>query len=409
MVVPKETLIAWAAVMLILCLFGVIFNAILIGVIAASRRLRQGTGVLILNLIITCFLMCGIHYPLHTLLVMGRNFWAFSPEQSCIAAHYLLNVTNFTYNWADASLGINRVIATIFPGYYHAWTSRRVGWITIVLCWGISAGTNLPFCFGRWNGWYSVSNLGQCGMTIRGSSAVWVMSANTYVPYGIVTFATVVVVGKLLLRWLGQTVGQAAQQALLFRRRLNLAKTLLLSFLFSLLCSIPLPIVSGFYPWAYGMVPSLSLWFRVLMVSQSVFSPSREVTVNPREVAVDPRGVVVNPRGVVVNPRGVVVNPRGVVVDPREVTVNPREVAVDPRGVVVNPRGVAENPRGVAENPVPCHLWIKVIFFAYNEDYRNGFLQKFRKTRVDASRSAARSGILELKQRTSHRPSGSTV
>ena len=168
----------------------------------------------------------------------------------------------------------------------------------IVLTWLISATTLLPFFFGLPSvGLFSATPLGQCGGAGMGPVGVSLLSANTYIPYAFVTFATVAVLGKLLIRRIGgprviapamiapidkaseaPRLGMPSQRErkqlqLIFQKRVNLAKMLLLSFLFCLACTLPLPIVSGFYPWAYGRYPLLSLWLRILMVAQSALTP----------------------------------------------------------------------------------------------------------------------------------------
>ena len=71
--VNRDQLTVWFAVMLAIAVFGVISNALLIAIISRSPKLRSGTGILILNLLLTCLAMCTLNYPVHVLLVYGHD------------------------------------------------------------------------------------------------------------------------------------------------------------------------------------------------------------------------------------------------------------------------------------------------------------------------------------------------
>ena len=144
--VNRDQLTVWFAVMMAVAVFGVISNALLVAIISHSPKLRSGTGILILNLLLTCLAMCTLNYPVHVLLVYGHDAWLVPAKNACTFAHYFLVVTTYANNWAEACLGVNRFVATVLPHQYKLITKRKVCLGMVIFAWGISAVTMLPFC-----------------------------------------------------------------------------------------------------------------------------------------------------------------------------------------------------------------------------------------------------------------------
>ncbi|OQV11476.1 hypothetical protein BV898_14205 [Hypsibius exemplaris] len=273
----------WASVILLISFAGIICNAFLFLVIARSKRLRAGTGFLILNLVFACLLASTVNYPLHALMVVGKTFWFPLPGSVCNYTHYIMSITAYANNWFEAFLGINRFVATVCPHGFRSWTSARVCLVISIFCWTFGAVTTLPFCFGM-GAQFLVSDFGQCRGLVTSSLGVALLSLNTYLPYGIVAIAIVPVLSKLfalqLAKWRSRMIarpeaifGETSQQRALLRRRLTVARMLLLSFLFCLACNLPLSIASSFFTEAYGRIPLLSLWLRVFLVFQYAATP----------------------------------------------------------------------------------------------------------------------------------------
>ncbi|OWA54434.1 hypothetical protein BV898_18838 [Hypsibius exemplaris] len=84
--VPRGTLKLWFAVFISICMLGVLNNILLLIIISGTKKLRSGTGILILHLLVACLLMCVIHYPILGILIYGNNYWFANPKQT-ITSH----------------------------------------------------------------------------------------------------------------------------------------------------------------------------------------------------------------------------------------------------------------------------------------------------------------------------------
>ncbi|OQV25472.1 hypothetical protein BV898_00413 [Hypsibius exemplaris] len=280
-----HSLTTWFALMLTLCLSGVITNVLLIIIIALSRKLRSGTGLLILHLLCTDTLLCCLLYPIHVILVYGSNFWFTLPKDICVYTYYPLIVIKFVNNWAEASLGFNRIVAAFLPRFFRTVSTSRSSLFAVLLCWMIVAVPLFPFCF-KIMGYFPVSPVGQCMIIPSSLAGYSIMTVNAYAPYGIVCCAAVCVSAKFLTKKLSLertrvTVrdllapSQTAQQSLKLRRQITIARMLLISFLFCLLCNTPLSILTGvtFTQSAQPWFPVLRLWFHLCSVCQYTFTP----------------------------------------------------------------------------------------------------------------------------------------
>jgi hypothetical protein len=283
--ISRSTLTIWFIVFFTVCAFGMVNNSILFVVIAGSRKLRAGSGLLILHLIATCFLMCGIHYPILAVFVYGQNFWFILPKNICNFIHFLLVTTTYAFFWTNCWLAVNRVIAILFPHKYVTWTTRKVSAFMIVSSWVVGAAGILPACFGI-GGRLVLSTSGQCTYLPTSAVGNWLIGINAYTSYAVEGLACILILGKICLKrlavrsarvenGLAQTpiTKEAVKKRLAFRRQLNFAGTLMLSVLFCALCNLPRSVASTFFFQYSSLVPSLLLWLRILVACQFAFVP----------------------------------------------------------------------------------------------------------------------------------------
>lgn len=282
-------LTSWLSVMLVITVCGTVSNTVLLIIIGRSKRLRSGTGFLIFHLLATGLLMCGIHYPIHIVLVYGSNYWFTLPANICSYVYYLLIVTKYANNWFEAWLGVNRFVAAVCPLFYSNLTTPKFAVFIVAFSWLFSALTVLPYCM-NYLGVFTVSLLGQCVMRSTSVTGIALQSFNSYAPYAVVCFATVAIVGKTLLRKWHARVPQAAPvipapvglrwrkpilQRLLFHRRTNPARMLFLSFVFCVLCNLPTSVMTSisFSAAFSSYVPLLRIYLHVCLLSQYAFTP----------------------------------------------------------------------------------------------------------------------------------------
>ncbi|OQV25509.1 hypothetical protein BV898_00449 [Hypsibius exemplaris] len=279
----KPHLLRWSAVLLATSVFGVISNGVLLGVIGRSRTLRSGTGILISHVVVAQLLMCAVHFPVHVFLVYGKNFWSITyPAHTCTYAYFPNLATVFAIGWSEATLAVNRLIATVCPYHYPTWTTRRVGFAMVAACWVISCGTLLPFCFGV-GGVFGSSSLGQCA-ALKSSFITYsvIFSVNAYAPYTIVGVIAVTIICKVCAKKLAKKYTVAPdvtdppvglRTRALFRQRLNLAGMLFVSFLFSVVCSQPVALSNTLFPAYQKSDPLFSLWLVLARLIQYSLSP----------------------------------------------------------------------------------------------------------------------------------------
>ncbi|OWA52607.1 hypothetical protein BV898_17055 [Hypsibius exemplaris] len=275
--IQRSSLRLWFAIFLALSLVGIINNGVLFLVIIRSRTLRSGAGVLILHGIVNCFITCAVHNPIVGVLIYGDNFWFARPRDICKYVHFLLGLTQFANNWAEASLAVNRLIAVIFPFAYKTWSTRKVTGMMIIICWAISAACLIPYLFEA-GGKFGPTDQGQCVVQMLSKLGSIPTVIAIYLPYGIVGLIAVAVFAFLTVRTVrgGRVDGPlrpGSPQSVSYRRRLAVTKMLLISFLFDMTCSVTQPMVQAAFPAFYAASPLLRLWLRLWLAVQFPATP----------------------------------------------------------------------------------------------------------------------------------------
>ncbi|OWA52612.1 hypothetical protein BV898_17060 [Hypsibius exemplaris] len=277
--IERSSLRVWFAIFLALSLIGILTNGLLFLVIIRSRTLRSGAGVLILHVITNCFITCAIHNPIHGILIYGDNVWFARPRNICKYVHFLLGLTQFANNWAEASLAVNRLVAIVFPFAYKAWSTRKVTLGMIVMCWLIAIACYMPYVL-EVSGKFIVTKEGQCTVQVVGSVGVFLTFLAVYGPYGLVGLIIAVVFLFMYLRVCclsqrpsGIVNPQQARQDVIYRRRLSVTKMLFISFLFDVMCMMPQAIFLTSFPRIYMEGPLLRLWLRTCLALQYPVTP----------------------------------------------------------------------------------------------------------------------------------------
>ncbi|OWA52606.1 hypothetical protein BV898_17054 [Hypsibius exemplaris] len=153
--VHRSALTVWFATFLAFSLLGILTNDVQFIVIIRSQTLRSGAGALILHVIANCFITSAIHNPVYGILIYGDNFWFARPRDICRYVYFLMSMTQFATNWAEASLAVNRLIAVGFPFAYKAWSTRKVTGMMIAASWLMAGASFLSNTFERSGRFYA--------------------------------------------------------------------------------------------------------------------------------------------------------------------------------------------------------------------------------------------------------------
>ncbi|OWA53947.1 hypothetical protein BV898_18371 [Hypsibius exemplaris] len=286
----QRELSAWIATTLIISFFGVLNNILTLRVIWSVKLRKPGVSLLIFHFVAVNLLMCLVTLPTAILVVMGkRDGWFMIAGNSCsyFAVLYTINVS--VVNWSDAGLAANRLVALYLPHRYRAWTRPAVSLAIILCCWLICVVIALPFTLSAGGQGTVRSGLGMCNITPRGRFGDFLLSTHTYVPYAISG------IGSLLILWKFFSVSRlrngdvapyrtghvVARHRMRTQRRLNMAKIVLLNFLWSVVCAFPGYVINSAFAFLYYKDPVGVLWVRTSAACQYVFTPCIFLLSNP--------------------------------------------------------------------------------------------------------------------------------
>ncbi|OWA54326.1 hypothetical protein BV898_18734 [Hypsibius exemplaris] len=276
-------LTAWFVLLITFSLFGIISNALLLRIIANHKKLRNDCSRLIIHLLITSLIMCGIHFPINAVVIYGKAYWFVAvPSNICTYIYSIQVATANASNWTEAWLAINRLVAIIFPYHYPKWVAPWPFRAMVAFSWGMGIATVLPIALG-FAGSFVMSGLGHCAMLPGARSLVSIifLGVSAYGPYIIVGVVLVVILGhsmtfrtvKVTAPADKQEVAQSAPTIQLRSRRFRVARMLLVSFVFCLVCNIPTYALLSLGARVLVRHPLIFVWMRLSLISQYAFSP----------------------------------------------------------------------------------------------------------------------------------------
>ncbi|OQV11452.1 hypothetical protein BV898_14248 [Hypsibius exemplaris] len=283
----KQEVTAWIATTLTICVVGVLNNFLLIRVIWTAKLQRSGVSFLLFHFVVVNLLMCLVTVPAAIFLVIfKRDGWSIP----CNVCHYIttLNVINMTVvNWADVGLALNRFVALYFPFRYKAWATPRVNFAIIACSWVISTAIAMPFGVAAGGQGVTQSAIGLCSLDPRGYLGSFLVVSSSYVPYCI-SGAGAVLISWTCLSFLRLHVAVGLQNTAggsrrrMVQRRLNMAKMLLFTFLWTGFCVIPAYVVNrGRFPQFFGPAAISVFWIRTSTACQFAFTPCILLLSNP--------------------------------------------------------------------------------------------------------------------------------
>ncbi|OQV16105.1 hypothetical protein BV898_09741 [Hypsibius exemplaris] len=242
----------------------------------------SGTKWLVFQYTAAYFLISMILYPARDAMIMGHTFHLIVPGMQHCSYFAAVNMFFVSLaNWTDLALACNRLMAICFPIHYVKWTTRKVIAALLIAAWVVSFAIVLPVppLYLGWPGNLSLPPPAQCS-NLNGSASLFVTSMTNFVPYAVsgVIYAAIwfKIVFEARHRRVTIPMGHGLLDVKQMRakmRQLTVSKMLMAVFVWNSLCMLPFFVVTLAFPELFVRKPTLSLWLRLIMSVQYLFSP----------------------------------------------------------------------------------------------------------------------------------------
>ena len=224
----------------------------------ADRTAKAGPRLLIGNLALCGFIFRSGLFPLFTMIDwLPPSYIPSSCDLVCATIFFMAVVS-----WADVCLAINRTVAICFPHRYDIFRRRKITWTLIVSSWTISAAIAV-LARTQTGVTFVTLNSGACSVVIVSPFAEFYMALCIVIPYLMIGGASVGIfsTASVRMRRPMDNAMEALKIKRLMQRRLIIAKAMVTSLVWNVLCSLPtLLILSAFvsetkiHPWLDSLV-----------------------------------------------------------------------------------------------------------------------------------------------------------
>ncbi|GAV08348.1 hypothetical protein RvY_18058 [Ramazzottius varieornatus] len=119
----------------------------------------------------------------------------------------------------------------------------------------------------------------QCEFSAKGKVGHLLVSAMTFIPWFLIAGASIAVIVRAFKIYFTRRAPAPAENArdgaqfMLYRRRLQVAKMLLLSFIWGTLCKLPYFVTKSVAPMLFALMPLLPSWFKIIIIAEYTFNP----------------------------------------------------------------------------------------------------------------------------------------
>ncbi|OWA53644.1 hypothetical protein BV898_18065 [Hypsibius exemplaris] len=286
----QTELTAWIAITLTVCVVGIFTNVLLLRVMWSAELQRSGVSFLLFHFVAVNLLMCIVTTPIAVILVLVKRDGWHIPSNICYYITTLNTINISVVNWSDAGLALNRFVALYFPHSYKTWATTPTLVVIIACGWIIPISLTMPFTVAAGGQSVTLSPIGLCSLMPNGQLGIFLTSSASYVPYGISG------AGALLILWkcfdfsrprvavdrAEDRLHEAGARRRMAQRRLNMAKMLLFTYLWTGFCAIPAYlIIRTNFPRLFGPVAVSILWIRTSTACQFAFTPCILLLSNP--------------------------------------------------------------------------------------------------------------------------------
>ncbi|OQV17402.1 hypothetical protein BV898_08505 [Hypsibius exemplaris] len=285
----EGTSLAWF-VFSILC--SIIGTALLLLLLLASfrvKRLRSGSSILVVHLMLIELIICGVTFPIF-LITTHTGLTGVHVQVNCQVFMYFFLTTIHTEYWASLVLAVNRFFALVLPHHHRKLLSKTGLIIMILIPWIVGLGVTLPLYFGIGGRFIlRTSPFESCAFMSQTSGyGIGLAFLGAYLPIGLIGLIYAVLgvrwlVGSFSKRFVAvqvvAAVGPAAAPSqgnvAAKTRRVLLLRMLVVTYLWHCLCFLPPPILISSFPGLVVSHPKLvSLWlFKTMLLCGYVVSP----------------------------------------------------------------------------------------------------------------------------------------
>ncbi|OQV23083.1 hypothetical protein BV898_03129 [Hypsibius exemplaris] len=283
--VSKAAAVGWFGFSVICCFIGSTSLLLLLATSFHVKRLRTGSNLLVIHLVLIDLLNCGISFPINIITTYQALTIDGHPSHpvrlDCRHFLYMTFTLIHAETWAGLALAINRFVALTQPHHYRRLTSKVGLTLLIAIPWLAGLGLNLPTYLELVELTFIFQNAPIERCTMGGLSSGYgkiLALINSFIPYGLMGVIYIVLGGTLLVKsfrlkignWLnGAQANEATTAARVARvRRGLLVKILIVTYLWHCLCFLPPPILLSSFPslarryvvfWQLWLVKTLAL------------------------------------------------------------------------------------------------------------------------------------------------------
>ncbi|OQV12346.1 hypothetical protein BV898_13374 [Hypsibius exemplaris] len=268
---PTElSVICWFSFTISVCVMGSCLLVLMLVSSLCNTRLYRGSKVLIMHLLVIQLCLCGVTFPLlnlNSLATLTAHYGGFRMQCSLF---YLANVaTIHAENWAALLLAVNRFVALALPHLYSDFVSRKSLCLMIFTPWLIGISNSIPIYFGHGVD-ISRTPSGTCNIRTNGDlygAVIW-PAVGAYTPIalmGIIYFALflrLVLARCICIKDHMHTAGSCECERMKRKRmrQVDLAKILVVSYVWHCMCFLPAPILLTLFPQLYAQFVMLPEW-----------------------------------------------------------------------------------------------------------------------------------------------------
>ncbi|OQV17323.1 hypothetical protein BV898_08572 [Hypsibius exemplaris] len=265
---------AWMAVSVLLCALGAYTN--LMALIATWPRSADNCSLnlLVFHLVAANILTLLVNIPVKVIMVHVKvTLRCLLPEEICSYVNGFYIGGWFLIYWTDAALAVNRCFALYLPRHYMKHWTASMNRRLIPVIWLLSAACVIPTSLG-YGGTMQMLSLGQCALRSANSAAGTFFKLAPYIPLTITGVCSVLLLFKTCPR--SRTVVVIDVRNWVARdgvRRLKMAKTLLVTFMWNAVFNIAFGVFNFKFAHIHRDNPFAGLWLQPCMALQCAVTP----------------------------------------------------------------------------------------------------------------------------------------
>ncbi|XP_055335742.1 adenosine receptor A3-like [Paramacrobiotus metropolitanus] len=244
--ISKTEVTIWIGIQFFLSLLGALLIVLLLMLMSRLHKLKTGSGYLIAHALLVDLTFCLVITPITNIPIYLKQIDFVFPYD-CTFTSFLMLLIVYTANWTAVALAANRLIAILLPYWYKRFTSPRFTACVVMMIWSMTMVCAVPTLDLLPGLKHALLPSGSCGV-VRNEGVTFAIlgTLGTYVP---LVLLTIMYSSLFLMFRLGRRFneGRSESHKNLLKRRLSIAKVLVLSLLWYCLCTLPTVILTMFY------------------------------------------------------------------------------------------------------------------------------------------------------------------